>query len=117
MENKKARIVPDLANMSHLRAHGKDKTKRKLTDRENLLILKEKHDAMVAGIAAMNEEDTKLRERIEWLEATLVNAQKAVDIHKQIMIDSLTKHNEDKQNLERELKEVKFGKQTAAGRR
>lgn len=117
MTNKKATIVPDHANMSHLRAHGKDKTKRKLTDRENLLILREKHDAMVAGIEAMNKEDTRLRERILWLENALINAQKNVDIHKQIMINSLTKHNEDNQNVAKELQEVKFGKQTAAGRR
>ncbi len=107
-DKKEPTIVPDDANMSDLRGHGKKKTRRKLSDRENLLILREKHDAMVAGIKVMNRESIELRNRILFLETSLANAQTSVDINKKIMISELTRFNIEKQDLNKRIIQLKL---------
>lgn len=86
--------------------------KTKGEGRENYLILKTNHESLVRACEKMVEQNQKLRDRVIYLERLLENAQRAVDINKQIMIDSLTKHNEDNQKAAAEVQALKF-KRTA----
>lgn len=77
--------------------------------KQDYLILKTVHNNLVGATEVLQEKYNKLLERNIFLEAQLVNAQASVDINKKIMIDSLTQHNEEKQNMGERIRELKLG--------
>lgn len=86
------------------------KEKRELTLEEKYLIVTNNQKVLVKATEALQEKHDKLVARVKFLEDALENAQKQVEIQKQITRDSLAKHNEDNQKYADELQDLKFGK-------
>lgn len=84
--------------------------KRELTIEEKYKILQANHKALVEATTRLEKKYHKRGDRIAFLENALLNAQKQVEIQKQIVRDSLEKHNQDNQNYANELQDLKFGK-------
>ena len=90
----------------------KKEKKEKLSWEAKYKLLKALHEAHVEATDKLEKKYHKLVDQSEQQKKLLINAQAAVDNYKQIMINSLNKHNEDMHHAAERDKELKFAGKT-----